>query len=69
MVSSLRGNGTRAAPLTNSLSKQLLPVFDKSKIYNPLRILMILAIKDILLITPKRDRPLFKNLIGTGENF
>ena len=63
------GNGTRLAPLTNSLSKQLLPVYDKSMIYYPLSTLMLMGIKDILLITTKRDKPLFKNLIGTGENF
>ena len=63
------GNGSRLAPLTNSLSKQLLPVYDKPMIYYPLSTLMLMGVKDILLITTKRDQALFKNLIGTGENF
>ena len=63
------GNGSRLAPLTNSISKQLLPVYDKPMIYYPLSTLMLMGVKDILLITTKRDQALFKNLIGTGENF
>ena len=63
------GNGSRLAPLTNSLSKQLLPVYDKPMIYYPLSTLMLMGIKDILLITTKKDQALFKNLIGIGENF
>ena len=62
------GNGSRLAPLTNSISKQLLPVYDKPMIYYPISTLMLMGIKDILLITTKRDQALFKNLIGTGEN-
>ncbi|MCR8538753.1 MAG: glucose-1-phosphate thymidylyltransferase RfbA [Prochlorococcus marinus CUG1439] len=63
------GSGSRLAPLTNSLSKQLLPVYDKPMIYYPLSTLMLMGVKDILLITTSRDQSLFKNLLGTGENF
>ncbi len=63
------GNGSRLAPLTNSLSKQLLPVYDKPMIYYPLSTLMLMGVKDVLLITTKKDQALFKNLIGTGDDF
>ena len=62
------GNGSRLAPLTDSISKQLLPVYDKPMIYYPLSTLILMGIKDILIITTKRDESLFKNLIVNCEN-
>ena len=63
------GTGSRLFPITKSISKQLLPVYDKPMIYYPLSTLMLMGVKDILLITTKKDQALFKNLIGTGDDF
>jgi glucose-1-phosphate thymidylyltransferase len=62
------GAGSRLHPLTFTISKQILPVYNKPMIYYPLSILMMAGIKEVLIISTQHDLPNFQKLLGTGEN-